>query len=63
MSNYNLTNQQIKDSFQQLVQVSGSFEENYLVDGTGSAIPSLAVTASNATLAATASFICWLVKL
>jgi len=37
MANYNLTSQQIKDTYQQLVQVSGSA----LVDGTGSLISGL----------------------
>ena len=54
MANYNLTNQEIKDSFQQLVQVSSSLspgEKNYLLDGTGSLIPSLDLTSSLATSA------------
>jgi len=54
MANYNLTNQEIKDSFQQLVQVSGSLspgEKNYLLDGTGSLIPTLDLSASVATSA------------
>ena len=37
MANYNLTSQQIKDTYEQLVQVSGSA----LVDGTGSLVDSL----------------------
>ena len=55
MANYNLTSQQIKDSFQQLAQVSGSIEvgvSGYAVlDGTGSRVNTLHVTASNATSA------------
>ena len=54
MANYNLTNQEIKDSFQQLVQVSSSLspgEKNYLLDGTGSLVPSLDLTSSLATSA------------
>ena len=49
MANYNLTSQQIKDTYEQLVQVSGSA----LVDGTGSAV---SVTVDSASFATTASF-------
>ncbi len=60
MANYNLTSQQIKDSFQQLAQVSGSIEvgvSGYAVlDGTGSRVNTLHVTASQATSAVSASF-------
>jgi len=52
MANYNLTSQQIKDTYQQLAQVSGSV----IVDGTGSAVTSLDVSASYATSALTASY-------
>ena len=50
--NYNLTSQQIKDTYEQLAQISGSV----LVNGTGSAITSLEVSASYATSALTASY-------
>ena len=43
MANYNLTNQPISASFQQLLQKNDS---DYLVDGTGSLIESLKVTGS-----------------
>ena len=43
MANYNLTNQPISASFQQLLQINDS---NYLVDGTGSLIDELKVTGS-----------------
>jgi len=63
MANYNLTNQDIKDTFQQLAQVSGSIEGGItgsgVTDGTGSRITNLHVTASNAisaSYAVTASF-------
>jgi len=49
MANYNLTNQEIKDTFQQLAQVSGSGlpdNKNYILDGTGSLKTSLELTAS-----------------
>ena len=49
MANYNLTSQQIKDTYEQLVQISGSA----LVDGTGSAI---LVNVDSASFATTASF-------
>jgi len=52
MANYNLTSQQIKDTYEQLTQISGSV----LVDGTGSAVNSLEVSASYATSALTASY-------
>ena len=54
MANYNLTNQEIKDTFQQLAQVSGSGlpdNKNYILDGTGSLKTSLELTASLATSA------------
>ncbi len=47
----NLTNQYISASFQGLVQISGS----EITDGTGSLIPSLDITASNATTAVSSS--------
>ena len=47
----NLTNQAIKDSYQGLVQISGS----QITDGTGSLIPSLDITASLATSASYAT--------
>ena len=48
MANFNLTSQQIKDTYQQLAQVgTGSL----LVDGTGSAVSNLTITASHATFA------------
>ncbi len=50
--NYNLTSQQIKDTYEQLAQISGSV----LTDGTGSAVNSLEVSASYATSALTASY-------
>jgi len=49
MANYNLTNQTISSSFEQLVQHDNS--TNILYDGTGSAIHNLEVTASLATTA------------
>lgn len=52
MANYNLTSQQIKDTYEQLTQISGSV----LVDGTGSAVTNLDVSASYATNALTASY-------
>ena len=55
-ADFNLTNQYISQSFQQLMQISGSIP----VDGTGSVITTLDVTASNvvsASYAATASFL------
>ena len=52
MANYNLTAQLIKDSFEQLAQVSGSIEAGLsgyaVVDGTGSRIDTLLVTSSAA---------------
>ncbi len=52
MANYNLSNQDIKDTFQQLAQVSGSIEGGItgsaVTDGTGSRVTNLHVTASNA---------------
>ena len=55
MANYNLSTQQIKDSFEQLAQVSGSIEGGVsgyaVVDGTGSRVNTLHVTASQATSA------------
>ena len=60
MANYNLTAQQIKDSFQQLAQVSGSIEVGVsgyaILDGSGSRANTLHVTASHATNAVSASF-------
>ncbi len=57
MANYNLTSQEIRNTFEQLGQVSGSIEGGVsgsaLLDGTGSRINTLHVTASYAT---TASF-------
>ena len=49
---FDLTNQYISQSFQQLTQISGSV----LVNGTGSAINNLTVTASYATQALSASY-------
>ena len=53
--NYNLTNQEIKDTFQQLAQVSGSIATNQgqasgsaILDGSGSRVENLHVTASHA---------------
>jgi len=58
MANYNLTSQQIKDTYEQLGQVSGSIEGGVsgsaVVDGTGSRINTLHVTASQATSASRA---------
>lgn len=60
MANYNLTNQEIRNSFSQLGQVSGSIEGGVsgfaVLDGTGSRVTTLHVTASNATNAVSASF-------
>jgi len=60
MANYNLTGQQIRDTFEQLGQVSGSIEGGIsgaaVVDGTGSRVTTLHVTASNATQAVSASY-------
>ena len=60
MSNYNLTNQEIRNTFEQLGQLSGSIEggvSGYAVlDGTGSRATTLHVTASNATTATSASY-------
>jgi predicted transcriptional regulator len=44
MANYNLTNQPISASFQQLLQKDD--DTNYLVDGTGSIVDSLEITGS-----------------
>jgi hypothetical protein len=59
MANYNLTSQQIKDTYEQLGQVSGSIEGGVsgsaVVDGTGSRINTLHVTASQATSASFAT--------
>ena len=44
MANYNLTNQPISASFQQLLQKDN--DTNYLVDGTGSIVDSLEITGS-----------------
>ena len=53
--NYNLTNQEIKDTFQQLAQVSGSISSSVdmgvgsaILDGSGSRVTNLHVTASHA---------------
>jgi hypothetical protein len=60
MANYNLTGQEIRNSYDQLAQVSGSIEGGVsgsaIVDGTGSRITTLHVTASNATNAVSASY-------
>jgi len=60
MANYNLTNQDIKDTFQQLAQVSGSIEGGVsgsgITDGTGSRVTNLHVTASNALDAISSSY-------
>lgn len=48
----NLTGRNIKDSYQELVTLSGSL----LTDGTGSVISSFSVTASNATSASVANY-------
>jgi hypothetical protein len=60
MANYNLTSQEIRNTFEQLAQVSGSIEGGItgaaVVDGTGSRITTLQVTASNANNAVSASF-------
>ena len=49
MANYNLTGQEIRNSYPQLGQVSGSIEGGVegsaVVDGTGSRITTLHVTA------------------
>ena len=59
MANYNLTTQQIRDTFEQLGQVSGSVEGGVsgyaIVDGTGSRAVNLHVTASQATSASYAA--------
>ena len=51
-ADFNLTNQYISQSFEQLMQISGSIP----VNGTGSTISNLTVTASKATNADSASF-------
>ena len=60
MANYNLTGQEIRNSYDQLAQVSGSIEGGVsgsaIVDGTGSRVTTLHVTASNATQAVSASY-------
>ncbi len=60
MANYNLTGQQIRDTFEQLGQVSGSIEGGIsgaaVVDGTGSRVTTLHVTASNALNSVSSSF-------
>ena len=56
MANFNLTNQQIKDTYEQLAQIGTS---SLLLDGTGSIVTNLELTASeagNATSASHASF-------
>jgi len=52
-ADFNLENKFISQSFEQLVQISGSIP----VDGTGSAIDTLSVTSSQANFATTASYI------
>jgi hypothetical protein len=60
MANYNLTAQQIKDTFGQLAQVSASIEGGVagsgVLDGTGSRVTTLHATASNALNSVTSSF-------
>ncbi len=60
MANYNLSNQDIKDTFQQLAQVSSSIEGGItgsgVTDGTGSRVTNLHVTASNALDAISSSY-------
>ena len=60
MANYNLTGQEIRNSYDQLAQVSGSIEGGVsgsaIVDGTGSRISTLHVTASNASNAISSSY-------
>ena len=60
MANYNLTAQQIKDTFEQLAQVSASIEGGVagsgVLDGTGSRVTTLHATASNALNSVTSSF-------
>ena len=51
----NLTGQQIKDTYQYLVQISGS-NRDILTDGTGSLITNLSITSSFASQAGTAGF-------
>ena len=52
----NLTGQQIKDTYQYLVQISGSGRD-ILTDGTGSLITNLNITSSFASQAGTAGFV------
>ena len=57
---FNLTNQYISASFQQLAQVSSSLNGFYLLGGTGSVIPNLQIQAESslsASYATTASFL------
>ena len=54
MSNYNLTNQEISSSFQQVMQHDKP--TGLIYDGTGSLIENLSVTSSEATHALTASY-------
>ncbi len=58
--NYNLTGQEIRNTYDQLGQVSGSIEGGVsgsaIVDGTGSRITTLHVTASNASNAISSSY-------
>ena len=48
MADFNLTNQKIKDTYEQLAQIGTS---SLLLDGTGSIVTSLSITASHATFA------------
>lgn len=50
MSNFNLTNQKIKDTYEQLAQIGTS---SLLLDGTGSIVTSLEITAATASKANT----------
>lgn len=52
---FNLTDQYISASFQQLVQISGSNSGSFLVDGTGSLIESITLTSSFADTSTSAS--------
>ena len=51
MANFNLTSQQIKDTYPQLAQVSASLGGSAVVDGLGVRVETLYVTASNAVTA------------
>lgn len=52
MADFNLTNQQIKDTYEQLAQIGTS---SLLLDGTGSIVDNLTITASHATFAESAT--------